>query len=182
MAWQKILACGLVASAVFVGCTVTTDDPGEDDSGNGSGSGGKSSGGSSSGGASSGGAKASGGSTASGGTDSGADFVCDPAAQTDICLKCLQSKCCDEYLACGEDEFCAYRTEADPGEAICIQSCLVDQLQDAGVTDIATCAGSCQGSRARVSDATNDLINCMTDTGDSGVLGNCSTPCFGGEI
>jgi hypothetical protein len=171
-----------MATAAFAGCTVTTDDPGEDDGGDGSGgagSGGKASGGSSSGGKASGGSssggKASGG---SGDVDSG---PAECGAGDNECSTCVQDKCCEEWLDCGNDPDCSYKSESNPGELICVQDCLINQLADAGVVDLGECDSACAVGSAGLATATSELIACIRAEGDAG-LQNCSTPCFGIEL
>lgn len=189
MAWRKIIVLGLVSAAAFIGCTVTTDDDPDDDGGGsgGSSSGGKATGGSGSGGKSTGGSSSggtsSGGSKATGGSDGDSGPVC--SGGNNACLTCVQTKCCDEWLACGEDVACSSKSEAQPGELICIQNCLIDQVGDAAVVDLQECAGRCAEDSSGVSTATSELIACMRalEDGDGGVqLQACSLPCFGTEL
>jgi hypothetical protein len=183
MAWHKIAVLGLLASAAFAGCTVTTDDPDEDDGGS-DGSGGSSSGGTkATGGSSSGGAKASGGSSSGGKPADGGPATCGSTGND--CLKCVKEKCCEEYIECGDDPACS-QSSGHPGELICIQDCLIDQVGDAAAIDVQECAGRCAEDSSGVSGATSDLIACIrADDADSdgGVaLQNCSEICFGAEL
>jgi hypothetical protein len=182
MSWRKVLALGLLGSAAFAGCTVTTGD-GDDDSGVSTGGSTSTGGAKATGGSTAtGGATTTGGSTSTGGADSGT-FVCAPAAADNDCSKCVETKCCNEWLDCGRDAACSYKSAATPGELICIQDCIIDQVGDAGtgVIDLPTCAANCAVDVA-LSPATNDLIACIRNVGDASVLQNCSTDCFGGEI
>ena len=189
MAWRKILVLGLVASAAFVGCTVTTDEPSEEDGGSGgdTSTGGKTStgGASSGGGTSTGGNKATGGSSSGGKAGDSGPRKCSPATADNACLACVEEKCCEEYLDCGDDPACS-QSSGHPGELICIQNCLFDQIGDAAPIDLAECAGLCAEDASGVSAATSALIACIRaddDTTDGGVaLQNCSDPCFGAEL
>ena len=184
MAWRKFLALGLLATAAFAGCTVTTDEPGTDGGGDGGsssggakGSGGSASGGKSTGGSSSGGSKATGGSS-TGGDDGG---ITECGAGANECDTCVQDKCCQEWLDCGDDPDCSYKSASNPGELICMQNCLIDQFADAGAVDLGKCDSECAVGSAGVSTATSELIACIRDVGDAGVQ-NCSTVCFGIEL
>jgi hypothetical protein len=184
MAWHKIIALGLLASAAFAGCTVTTDDP-EGDGGGSGGSentGGKASTG---GKAATGGASSSGGNKATGGTqtEDAGDVCTKPANECDGCVK---SKCCEEYKDCGDDAACSQK-DNDQGELLCIQSCLIDQVGDAAVVDLDECASRCAVESSGVSAATSALIACIRTPGEApgdggAALQNCSTVCFGAEL
>jgi hypothetical protein len=202
MAWRKVLIWGAVASAASasaVGCKVTVCsgddchfDGGffEDAGTGGSSAGGAATGGSSgSGGASgaggssgSGGASGAGGSSGAGGTavDAGPDAPiqteCHPEQDTGDCAKCIETKCCQEWLDCVNDTDCLKPVSGKEEEFNCIQDCLVHD--DAGIKDLDTCAGDCAHDSVGVSSATSALIGCMRDMGDSGTEQKCTNQCF----
>ncbi len=196
MAWRKVLALGFVASAVIAGCTVTTTNNyngGDGSTGTGgsnadSGAGGQGTGGKGSGGAATGGSSGSGGGTSMGGggtagaggttSDSG-PATCNPSKETDACNKCLATKCCSEWLDCGNDADCG-EAVVDAGkhsEILCIQDCM---LSDGGTATIDVCAGQCAHDPSGVSMATNALITCIRSAAsDASAAQNCSQECFG---
>ena len=151
------------------------------------GSGGASSGGVvGNGGRAAGGASASGGTTGTGGKVAGGSGGtggtrgdCTLETGEDVCSTCVKTKCCAEWLDCGEDVPCSYKSAKDPGEMVCIQSCVVDQMNDTGTADIETCAAQCAEGSV-VSPATNALINCIAL--EEGATQACSAQCFGIEI
>lgn len=197
MSWRNVLICGVVASAAAVGCKVTVNDcsnGGCPDAGFGSGgegatdAGTKSTGGTTStggsggsSGSSTGGTKSTGGTTSSsGGSSSTADsgpVSCDPQSDTPgTCAFCIDSKCCSEWIDCANDADCNGSVGGKGPEFSCIQKCLTDV--DSGIMTLDDCAGNCQHDTVGISAATNALIACTRDTGDSGTTQNCTQECF----
>jgi hypothetical protein len=93
----------------------------------------------------------------------------------------VQTKCCEEWLACGDDVNCSQKSTSEPGEIICIQSCLIDAIAESGIADLQECARVCSENSAGVSAATSDLIACMRSEDANGRQA-CSTPCFGADL
>ena len=204
MSWRNVLICGVVASAAAVGCKVTVNDcsnggcpdagffgnggSAEEDSGTGAtkstggtgGSGGSSSGGTSSKGGTSGkGGTSSGGTTGGGVLDAGdaGPASCHPEDDAPMtCAKCIDTKCCQEWLDCADDLDCSKAAGSKKAEFECIQGCLVSV--DSGIMTLNECAGNCQHDTVGVSSATSALIACTRDTGDSGTTQNCTQECF----
>jgi hypothetical protein len=195
MSWRKVLALGGVASAIAVGCTVNVhegnpdggffDDTGGStgkDAGTGGtkatgGSGGKATGGASTGGkggASTGGKAGAG--TGGAKMDASPDAtVCTPDP-TLACDNCIETKCCQEWLDCVNDTDCFQKVGGQEPEYSCIFNCIVN---DGGAfPTIEECAGMCKHDAVGISAATNGLVSCLVDTGDSGNTMNCTTECF----
>jgi len=206
MSWRKVLALGGVASVIAIGCTVTVSDhipdggepigetggsgnggSGNKDAGTGGtkatgGSAGKATGGSS--GSSTGGkggaGGASGASSTGGKGGSGGATVCMPDKDAP-CDYCIETKCCDEWLDCVNDDDCMKEVNGQQEEYLCVQDCLLSS--DGGYMTLEECAGKCKHDPVGVSAATNALLSCMvaTGTGDASGSQNCSNECFGRE-
>jgi hypothetical protein len=131
------------------------------------------------GGSSTGGSKSTGG-TSSGGTSSTMDsgpVSCDPQSDPPgSCARCIDSKCCSEWLDCTTDADCNSKVGSKEAEFTCIQTCLTSV--DSGIMTLEECASNCQHDTLGISAATNALIACMRDTGDSGTTQNCTQECF----
>ena len=182
MAWRKVLAFGLLGSAMVVGCVVGSDDDdtpidGEAGSGgDGGGDGGStadaSTGGTGggTGGASTGGA---GGSTGGSGGSGGA-ATCNPSSAPSECDSCIQEKCCDLWLACTDE--CAT-------EAPCIVECTDAEFADGGMgfvdaDTVLGCATQCAEAGSTVATTTDELVTCIIEAGDAGVSA-CGLECYG---
>lgn len=191
MSWRNVLICGVVASAAAVGCKVTVNE-GPIDGGffEDSGSGGSSSGGS--GGSSTGGSGGKGGGGAGGGTagsssggsggmsvkDAGPDapISCNPEQDTQACPKCVDTKCCQEWLDCVADADCEMQVGSKPPEFDCVQDCLLNI--DSGIKTLAECASLCKHDTVGLSSATNNIIACMRDMAAGSTQQNCTNECF----
>lgn len=201
MAWHKYLVLGVLGSALAVGCTVTTGDGGGGGDGGDGGDGGRSTGGrtgsggrTGTGGASTGGtedAGAGGSMTVDGGGGSGGEFIdaapasCDPEGDDGDCLTCVKMNCCTEWQECNDDVCAGDGTEADPGEANCIITCMNDALEMDSFIDESTlndCSDMCtKGSIIGLN--TNDLIACIrAPADDAGITQLCSFECFGSDL
>jgi len=110
--------------------------------------------------------------------------ACAPAAVTDACNKCLQTKCCEEWKACNSTEpmsACAAGAKAgEPGQFDCMTKCFADGAMDAANANdlLAECAGKCTlqcdaTDNGNPTQATNDLVGCANDA-ETG----CQTECF----
>ncbi len=194
-AWRNLVAFGF-ASTLAVGCVVSSGDD-DDGSAGASGSGGSSAGtgGSSAGTGGTGGTAGTAGTAGTGGTagtagtggSGGMPMLCDPANQTDVCAKCVETNCCPEWEACLADgEACSEGGLMGEGEIVCFQDCVVTALTnpDAGSPDPndvkASCAQSCATDSVLISAATNALVACMNaGPGTDGGM-DCALDCFGG--
>lgn len=190
MAWRKLLALGFITSGVVIGCTVSSDD-GSDTDGGSQGDGATSTGGASGGDAASGGSTAtggasSGGSTGTGGTASGGStgdsgpLECNPAGQSDLCEKCIETACCTEWKDCSNDADC---TGSD-GELALFHACMTNTYNDAG-TITAGEAQDCLTNNAKQgvpATASQDLVTCILavgqDAGTDGGAAGCADACY----
>jgi hypothetical protein len=189
MAWRKLLAVGLVGSAVAVGCTVNTTnnnngglDDGGATGGSSSGGGGSSNGGKGGsdtggkGGTANGGGGTANGGTANGGSDAGGGDVCKVDSSDGECSTCIKTTCCDTYKACGSDASCGQST-TDDGEFLKFRACILGQFRDAGTVNVDDCAGQAASDGIALAFATRDLIACIRGTSDAGPQ-PCSEKCF----
>lgn len=164
-------AAGFAASLVVAGCTVTSDSG--TDGGAGSGGSGATGGtGGTAGTGGTGGTSGSAGMSGSSGTGGSAGAVAcnpnDPANST--CDKCVQTNCCNEWLAC---------TGSCATEFPCFQQCVFDAVADGGTADpstLAGCASNCAVDPNGVpATPTNNLIACIND--DEASV-NCHAECL----
>lgn len=202
MAWRKVLAMGVVASGVALGCSVTsTSDTGDGSVGTG-GMGGSSTGGggtTSTGGTttSTGGTTTSAGgtttstggtTTSTGGTGTGGStgFTCAPNSYDGgaTCQKCVETKCCTQWQACGTDPYCAGTNDGGTdGEIAKFQQCMLLAYTTNGGTltnnDKLNCAASSAAVGGVLSQATQDLVTCITvNQGDASASTDCEQECY----
>jgi hypothetical protein len=182
---------GFCASAIAAGCTVSSGGDDDDgfageggepgDSGTTGGAGGASGGSGGTAGGSAGEGGSTGGTAGSGG--SGGEITCrdnlDPTAN---CSECVETRCCQEWLDCTDEECAGTEPDGSDGEAQCIIDCMFEWEADGGVppvsSDITTCATRCaKGGDSVPAISTNDLLACIAEPGDSGANG-CAEICL----
>jgi hypothetical protein len=145
------------------------------------GTGGKATGGAvGTGGKSTGGTTGTGGKATGGTTDAGGPSCAIERADND-CLSCVKKRCCQEWLACGDDASCSQKPNGVPGEMVCIQDCIIDAVSQSGFVDLQACAAACAEDSSGLSPATSELVACIRYDGEDG-LQWCSSVCFGTEL
>jgi hypothetical protein len=218
--WRFLAVAGVVGALIASACTVTTGDDSSAGGAGGSSAAGSPAAGSPAAGSPAAGSPAAGsgtaGSSAAGSATGGAStggsgpvsYQCDPAeggAQgtpnscvpidaNDVCQKCIQAKCCDQFEACYATDpgnQCGWggptMIDGQPnpgGEAYCILDCLQKAVAASGTapedSEVLTCGAQCATTKSNGASQecgpvpglqTSDLVDCQR--------ANCSPECFG---
>ena len=207
-AWFPLALVGIAVSGLLSGCVVSSGD-GNNDGGlpDFGGNGGATTGGSTSGGTGgTAGAQSTGGASgavSTGGqagagpavecnrdSNSGTPGTCD-TANTDLCVACLATKCCDFYKACTTttpNDPCGSGGPNNNGEWTCMRACVAnpqgygaDTTVIAGDADAfyycgtAGCLTPICTAASTVADTTQSLVGCANP---SNPADGCLTECF----